>query len=157
MLWTIKPGGLNLTWHGLDQESRSWLSRNSPQFEKWHLNKSWQSLCYKVSIFLNFYLCLDWDSWSWHFKKGHLHCRESLDTLKKDISTDQEILILIGLDQGWPDFFSHGPFSIICNVLGAASSFQEVEGLKFFWKFLSRFVKITSGSQNVLQKCHFLE
>jgi hypothetical protein len=26
--------------------------------------------------------------------------------------------------QGWPDFFSHGPFSIILNVLGAANSFQ---------------------------------
>jgi hypothetical protein len=28
------------------------------------------------------------------------------------------------IDQGWPDFFSQGPFSVILNVLGAASSFQ---------------------------------
>ncbi len=158
-----KPGGLNLSWSGLDWESRSrhlekvslnsrdfldtlkkdslkndistnldkvyaikslfvltwsrsrvetvktfltlWkrtsrLSRNSQQFEKWHLNKSRQSLCYKVLICLNFYLCLDWDSWSQHFEKGHLDCWESLNTLKKDISTDQEISIsiLIGLN-----------------------------------------------------------
>ncbi len=37
--------------------------------------------------------------------------------------------------QGWPDFFSHGPFSIIFNVLGAASSFQGVEGAKIFENF----------------------
>ncbi len=51
--------------------------------------------------------------------------------------------------------FSHGPFSIICNVLGAASSFQGVEGYNIFWKFLCRFAKITRGSKNFLQKCHF--
>ncbi len=37
--------------------------------------------------------------------------------------------------QGWPDFFSRWPFSIICTVLGAASSFQEVEGFKNFENF----------------------
>jgi hypothetical protein len=37
--------------------------------------------------------------------------------------------------QGWPEFFSHGPFKKICNVLGAASSFQEVEGFKNFEHF----------------------
>jgi hypothetical protein len=26
-----------------------------------------------------------------------------------------------GILQGWPDFFVHGPFSIILNVPGAAS------------------------------------
>jgi hypothetical protein len=72
----------------------SWLSRNSWLFEKWHLVKSWQSLCYKVSICLNFYLCLDRDSRSWHFEKGHLDCRESLDTLKKDILTVEKVSTL---------------------------------------------------------------
>ena len=60
------------------------------------------------------------------------------------------------IDQGWPDFFSQGPFSIIFNVLGAASSFQGVEGLKKIWIFLGRFVKITRVSKHILQKCHFL-
>jgi hypothetical protein len=45
-----------------------------------------------------FRLCLYRESWSQHFEKGHLDCRENLDTLKKDISADQEILISIGLD-----------------------------------------------------------
>jgi hypothetical protein len=31
---------------------------------------------------------------------------------------------IYGIDQGWPDFFSQGPFSEVLNVLGAASSFQ---------------------------------
>jgi hypothetical protein len=26
--------------------------------------------------------------------------------------------------QGWPDFFTQGPFSVTLNVLGAANSFQ---------------------------------
>jgi hypothetical protein len=70
------------------------------------------------------------------------------------LSSQLSYLILIY--QGWPDFFTHGPFSIIFNVLGAASSFQGVEGCNNFRKFLCRFVKIPRGSKNVLQKCHFL-
>ncbi len=38
----------------------------------------------------------------------------------------------VKLDQGWPDFFTQGPFSISFNVLGAASSFQGVEGCNNF-------------------------
>jgi hypothetical protein len=30
-----------------------------------------------------------------------------------------------GIDQGWPDFFTQGPFSVTLNGLGAASSFQK--------------------------------
>jgi len=30
----------------------------------------------------------------------------------------------VGLYQGWPDFFTQGPFSVTLNVLGAANSFQ---------------------------------
>ncbi len=40
--------------------------------------------------------------------------------------------ILYSIEQGWPDFFSQEPFSIICNVLGAAYSFQGVEGFQNF-------------------------
>ncbi len=29
------------------------------------------------------------------------------------------------IEQGWPDFFSQGPFSIALTVLGAASSLKE--------------------------------
>ncbi len=35
-------------------KSRSWRSRFSRQFETWHLDKSWESLCPKVSTSLNF-------------------------------------------------------------------------------------------------------
>jgi hypothetical protein len=43
--------------------------------------------------------------------------------------------VSIDIDQRWPDFFSHGPFSIIFYVLGAASSFQGVEVAKNFENF----------------------
>jgi hypothetical protein len=69
------------------------------------------------------------------------------------------------LKQGWPDFFSHGPFSITFNVLGAASSFEGVEVAKFLKISLQicenpkRFQKCSSKmsffglkSQNFLQK-----
>ncbi len=63
--------------------SRSYLDRESQQsrlswhFEKWHLDKSQQSLCYKVLICLHFYLCLDWVL--------------NFDTLKKDILTVEKV------------------------------------------------------------------
>ncbi len=62
------------------------------------------------------------------------------------------------LSQGWPDFFSHGPFSIIFKVLRAATSFQRVEGFKFFGKFPKMFCKkdiFGSKSQNFPQIWHF--
>jgi hypothetical protein len=72
-------------------------SRFSRQFEKWHLDKSRQFLCYKVSICLDFYFCLDRDSRSRlsistlaesrsrqsrksrHFKKVSLNAKDVLD------------------------------------------------------------------------------
>ncbi len=77
----------------LDRVSTLWkrtsrLSKNSWQFEKWHLNKSQWSLFYKVSICLYFYLCLNRDTWSRHFEKRHLDCQKILDSLKNDILTN---------------------------------------------------------------------
>ena len=83
-----KPGGLDLSRRGLDRESRSLHmekvsldSRDFKQFEKWYLDKSQQSLCYKVSIFI--FVSIE---------------TLDLNTLKKDISTDRENSISIGLN-----------------------------------------------------------
>ncbi len=94
--------------------------RFSWQFKKQLLNKSWQSLCYKVSICLNFYLCLDQDSRSRHFKNRYLNCRENIDSLKMDISTcpDITISILIALDCRLNNYLLKISFlknKIICN------------------------------------------
>ncbi len=83
----IRLGGLDLSRSCLDRMSQS------RQFKKWHLNKSWQSLCYKVSICLNFYLCLDRDSPSGHFKDWHLDYPENLDSLKTDISDNLDLCL----------------------------------------------------------------
>ncbi len=113
-----KLGGLDLSWLCLDPKSRSqkflkvvltvkkfstvwktmsWLSRYSWQFEKRHLNKSRQSLCPKASISLDFWQGLDQESKSWHPFKVSLDNWESLNILKKDISTSWDISILISL------------------------------------------------------------
>ncbi len=51
--------------------------------------------------------------------------------------------------QGWPDFFSHGPFSIIWNVLLGG------RGVQFFFNFSADLWRIIKGSKIFLQKLSF--
>jgi hypothetical protein len=53
--------------------------------------------------------------------------------------------------QGWPDFFSQGPFSIICNVLGAANSFH-LSGDRGVQNFLKISLQICENHKR-FQKC----
>ncbi len=54
---------------------------------------------------------------------------------------------LVIINQGWPDFLRHWPFSIIFNVFGSGKFIPRGRGVQIFWKCLCRFVK----SQNVLK------
>ena len=100
--------------------SKSWSrpSRKSRRFSKVSLDdrdkvstKSRRSLdwsrrflCYKISICLDFYFCLDRDSRSRRQKKVSLDRRENLDGFQKLVSTRRtfSISISIGLDVETP-------------------------------------------------------
>ncbi len=110
---------------------QSWFSW---QFEKWHLDKSCQSLCYKVLICLDFYLCLDRVSQSRNFKNWHL------DSLKMDISTywDISISITIALNCREPPGLLFNLEFFVWRVVSIIMPFDSEEKLMqiSFWMIM---------------------